>query len=65
MKPKRIFVAGHKGLTGSAIVRALQKAEAGEIVVRDRAALDLTNQAEVRCFFVKEENLFLTFVFNY
>ena len=44
MKQKRIFVAGHERLVGSAIVRALQKAEAGEIIVSNKIALDWTNQ---------------------
>ena len=55
LQPKRIFVAGHKGLAGSAIVRALEKSGDAEIIVRDRKSLDLTNQAEVRRFFEKED----------
>jgi GDP-L-fucose synthase len=51
---KRIFVAGHRGLVGSAIVRALRKRDYGNIVTRNRAELDLTDQAQVRAFFASE-----------
>ncbi|HJV52179.1 MAG TPA: GDP-L-fucose synthase [Noviherbaspirillum sp.] len=48
---KRIFVAGHRGLVGSAIVRALRKRDRNNIVTRSHAELDLTDQAQVRAFF--------------
>ncbi|MEL0613778.1 GDP-L-fucose synthase [Marinomonas arenicola] len=51
---KRIFVAGHNGMVGSAIVRQLEKAEDVEIVVRSRAELDLLNQQAVADFFNSE-----------
>jgi GDP-L-fucose synthase len=51
---KRIFVAGHRGLVGSAIVRALRRKGYTDIVTRTHAELDLTNQAKVREFFETE-----------
>ncbi len=50
----RIFVAGHRGMVGGAIVRALAGAEAAEIVTRSREELDLTDQAAVRAFFTTQ-----------
>lgn len=47
----RIFVAGDRGMVGSAIVRRLQAAGDREIVTRTRAELDLTRQAAVEAFF--------------
>ena len=54
MEKQKIFVAGHRGMVGSAIVRALAAAGAGETVTRTRAELDLTDQAAVRRFFQAE-----------
>ncbi|WPL11520.1 GDP-L-fucose synthase [Thiorhodovibrio litoralis] len=48
---KRIFVAGHRGMVGSAIVRNLQAAGQDEIITRGRNALDLTDSAVVEDFF--------------
>lgn len=50
-RPKRIYVAGHGGLVGSALVRALSRHGNAEIVTRTHAELDLTNQAQVAAFF--------------
>ncbi len=50
----RIYVAGHRGLVGSAIVRALQAAGYRNLVLRSHDELDLTNQADVLRFFDKE-----------
>ena len=48
---KRIFVAGHRGMVGSAICRQLDKQGDVEVVTATRAELDLTNQAAVQAFF--------------
>ncbi|WP_460841444.1 GDP-L-fucose synthase [Noviherbaspirillum agri] len=52
---KRIYVAGHRGLVGSAIMRALRKRGEENIVTRTHAELDLTDQAQVRDFFASEK----------
>ena len=46
----RIFVAGHRGMVGSAILRRLE-AQGVETITRTRAELDLTSQADVRAFY--------------
>lgn len=51
----KIYVAGHRGLVGSAIVRNLKKKGYENIIGRTHAELDLTNQAAVRDFFEKEK----------
>jgi len=50
----KVFVAGHRGLVGSALVRRLQQAGHRNIVVRTHAELDLEDQAAVRAFFETE-----------
>ena len=56
MNPQpKIYVAGHRGMVGSAIVRALQQLGQTNIVTRTHAEMDLTDQAAVRAFF-KSEN---------
>jgi GDP-L-fucose synthase len=50
----RIYVAGHRGLVGSAVVRTLQANGYSNLVVRTHADLDLTSQADVRRFFAAE-----------
>jgi len=52
---KRIYVAGHRGLVGSAIVRTLQQMGHSNIVTRTHAELDLKDQAQVRDFFKDEK----------
>ncbi len=56
MKTEKYFVAGHRGLVGSAIVRALlaQGVSANQIVVRTRTELDLCKQQAVHDFFAAE-----------
>ena len=53
-KNSRIYVAGHRGLVGSAIVRNLEANGFTNIITRTHAELDLTNQADVRKFFEEE-----------
>jgi GDP-L-fucose synthase len=52
---QKIYVAGHRGMVGSAIVRNLQEKGYTNIVTRTHAQLDLTNQADVNAFFEKEK----------
>jgi len=47
----KVFVAGHRGLVGSAIVRRLQSAGFTQILTRSRSELDLTDKQAVRGFF--------------
>jgi len=54
-QPPKIYVAGHRGMVGSAIVRVLQSQAQTNIVVRSSAELDLTNQQAVRDFFKAEQ----------
>ncbi len=53
-KRDKIYVAGHRGLVGSAIMRKLAEKGYGNIVTRTHAELDLTRQAEVEAFFAAE-----------
>ena len=53
-KTDKIYVAGHRGLVGSAIVRNLQEKGYQNIIGRSHKELDLTNQAQVQAFFEKE-----------
>ncbi len=50
-KDSKIFVAGHKGMVGSAIVRKLKELGYTKIVTKSRKELDLTNQFQVNQFF--------------
>jgi GDP-L-fucose synthase len=50
----RIYVAGHRGLVGSAVVRALKAQGYENLLMRTRAELDLTEQSAVRGFFAAE-----------
>ncbi|QGZ60660.1 GDP-L-fucose synthase family protein [Paraburkholderia acidisoli] len=53
-KNSRIFVAGHRGMVGSALVRALQAHGYWNLVTRTHAQLDLTDQRAVNAFFESE-----------
>ncbi|EDQ01572.1 GDP-L-fucose synthase [Shewanella benthica] len=52
---KRVFIAGHNGMVGSAIIRQLEKLDDIEIVVRTRQELDLMNQQAVLEFFQQQK----------
>ena len=54
-KESKIYVAGHKGMVGSAIVRALKKQGYNNIIVRTHKELDLCRQEDVEKFFVEEK----------
>lgn len=54
-KEEKIYVAGHAGMVGSAIVRALKRREYENILCRRHGELDLTNQAQVEAFFEAEK----------
>ena len=49
-----IFVAGHRGMVGSAIVRRLQRAGFGNLILRSRSELDLTDASATEEFFQRE-----------
>ena len=54
MIEKRIFVAGHRGMVGGAVVRRLQSLGAGSVLTADRGTLDLCRQADVEQFFAAQ-----------
>jgi len=60
-KDSKIYIAGHRGLAGSAILRALQKEGYTNIITKTKSELDLTKEDEVSVFFntVKPEYVFL------
>ncbi len=53
-KTTNIYVAGHRGMVGSAIVRQLKESGQSNIITRSRSELDLVNQEQVRGFFESE-----------
>ncbi len=50
MDKKRVFIAGHRGMVGSAIVRQLENRNDIELIIRDRTELDLMSQSAVQKF---------------
>ena len=54
-KDSKIYVAGHNGMVGSAIVRNLIDSGYNNIITRSRSQLDLTNQNQVKYFFENEK----------
>ena len=55
MSNLKIYIAGHKGMVGSGLVRSLKRKKNVELITRDRKELDLTNQTTVKKFFEKEK----------
>jgi GDP-L-fucose synthase len=55
IKKAKIYVAGHRGMVGSAIVRELKNLGYNNILTRSHDELDLTNQAQVQNFFAAEK----------
>jgi GDP-L-fucose synthase len=58
-KDHKIYVAGHRGMVGSAIVRKLKAAGYANILTRTHAELDLTRQADVEAFLKSEKPQYL------
>ena len=58
-KDARIFIAGHRGLVGSAIHRELTRLRYERIITRTRAELDLLDSAAVKDFFARERPQFV------
>lgn len=58
-KNARIYVAGHRGMVGSAIVRELNRQGYHNIITRTHSELDLTRQTEVETFFAQEKPEFV------
>lgn len=58
-KNAKIYVAGHRGMVGSAIVRELQKQGYNNLVLRTHKELDLTRQEQVEAFFAAEKPEFV------
>ena len=54
-KNSKIYVAGHNGMVGSAIVRELKKQGYTNLILKSHNELDLTNQADVEKFFASEK----------
>ena len=61
LKSSKIYIAGHKGMVGSAIFRILKKEGYSNLIVRTSKELDLINQTSVNDFFneVKPEYVFI------
>jgi GDP-L-fucose synthase len=60
-KSDKIFVAGHRGLVGSALVRKLEQDGFSDILTRDRSELDLRSEASVGRFFAEAKPLLVIF----
>lgn len=58
-KTDKIYVAGHRGLVGSAIVRNLKSKGYTNIIGRTHQELELTDQAAVRAFLKKKSRMWL------
>ena len=60
-KNAKIYVAGHRGMVGSAIVRELERQGYTNIITRTHAELDLTRQADVEKFFEEDTIAHVTY----
>ena len=58
-KNAKIYLAGHRGLVGSAILQELEKQGFTQLIYKTHAELDLTNQKAVKEFFAKEKPEFV------
>jgi len=58
-KDSKIYVAGHSGLVGSALIRKLESEEYSNLITRSHSELDLTRQSEVEAFFESERPEFV------
>ncbi len=58
-KNSRIYIAGHRGMVGSAILRQLTTAGHSHLITRTSSELDLTNQAAVQAFFAETQPEFV------
>jgi GDP-L-fucose synthase len=54
-KSSKIYIAGHRGMVGSAILRELKKEGFNNFILKTKKELDLTNQSKVNNFFEKEK----------
>ena len=54
-KDSKIYIAGHRGMVGSALTRQLKARGYGNIVFCSHSELDLTRQADVKQFFSREK----------
>ncbi len=54
-KDSKIYIAGHRGMVGSAIMRELQREGYTNLITRTHSELDLTRQTEVERFFAEEK----------
>jgi GDP-L-fucose synthase len=54
-KSSKVYIAGHRGMVGSACLRRLQKSGYENIITRTRQELDLTSESEVQAFFASEQ----------
>src|SRR4030095_16343063 len=54
-KSEKIFVAGHRGMVGSALIRRLESEGFSNLLVRDRSKLDLRDESAVTKFFAEEK----------
>ena len=58
-KTAKVYIAGHRGLVGSALLRKFQKEGFENIVIRTHSELDLRNQSEVEKFFAEERPVYV------